>query len=1064
MNDYLRFIGINEENADESQIKNAHFATLRKYNSKKYSATNPRDKQEAELAIDYLRRAQYNRHLPLPKELAHLLPPTAATQQSSSNKETRRSTPQTVTSPAKTDDKANRLEPSVKSPVTERPSEKPLPNDPSRQEAVEPPTPAKIAKPEGPQIGTIQSKPEVESVGTTNQGVFSGGILTAQPKLDDELASTKPKLVPPTINCPNCEWEILTDTDSYCSGCGKTIVNIEVPNEVVIYIDEASNTPYTKSFRITNTGLIPINLAEFEVLQVKAKVSPYREVYLDTNEAIAISITVDPTTYYGRRSGTFRFLYHGKVKEIPLLLKRPPEILLKLLHPKPIPLKNGYEVLLPLEQQTLCCKLETDSEMALTINCLSFIVEGEKRWESSKLYVLDAAHPVEFNLGLKGLPAVGVLAVSFEELGVRNFILQITHVPTAILSVSPTHLLGNEAIILSRQKVPVKLSLQNKRQDILGQGKAEKIEIQGIPDWLTINPASIAHLGAGERVELQLLADTSGRKPGFENVNLQLRYYDPQLDIECNQPIDIKFEFKAPDQSDSWIAIDFGTSNSCATLFEKGRFKILSLEDADLQESPTCLQFVDIEEGIVEHGVVAYSKLFTSLRDLRSTAWAFKPLLMSDKPKTQTFLDVRHERPHHKTADELVEIYASRLFETIESKHGLRPRKIVLTYPVLFGKKQRERLSEAFKKAGVENVVLATSEPLALAINYFYKNQQILGLESFGVFDFGGGTTDIAILRLEQSKGQFKVRLLDVAGINLGGELLTFELARYLYEKLVPAESRSAFAFPKSIEELNSVVEDEIRVNYSQLARSAEELKRNFYSSTSFFDEEFRRSLHDGKSWHVFSTFLEKDAIESLLRKHIEKATDALRAMLQRLCLRGLLSEGKLDFILLGGNSSKLPMVKEMLQEFTGQILVDEDVKTGVMKGALLYVSSPDSLPFSIDEIKHTLPCDVGLAGKFHQLDVVFHRGTVAGTQEALHKRKLKIRDSVIELYYYFGYEQNPQLIQNPQVNCYPIRCGNFADGVELEVEFELLPEGEGIEVRLTDGKNKDKYQVPLVG
>src|SRR5262249_49358126 len=141
----------------------------------------------------------------------------------------------------------------------------------------------------------------------------------------------------------------------------------------------------------------------------------------------------------------------------------------------------------------------------------------------------------------------------------------------------------------------------------------------------------------------------------------------------------------------------------------------------------------------------------------------------------------------------------------------------------------------------------------------------------------------------------------------------TFELARLIYEALVPLAERGSFTFPASLDNLIAGNSDIARENYRRLAGMAERVKRSFHSDDSLFEQELAQNLEGSKGNQTFHATLVRNDIEILLRRRIEQLIVTLIAMVTALHERGAIAARKLDWIILGGNSSRLPLVTEML-------------------------------------------------------------------------------------------------------------------------------------------------------
>ncbi|MBI4850575.1 MAG: Hsp70 family protein [Acidobacteria bacterium] len=897
--------------------------------------------------------------------------------------------------------------------------------------------------------------------------------------LSELSSSGRHVVIGDVINCPDCEWDILSQTDSYCSGCGKSITSIAVAKELIVYISDTSS--YTKSFTITNDGLIPIKINAFEVIDIDATIEPTRTVILGKNESLQVNLRVSENNPFGKRSGRLRFRYHDKPLEIPIQIKEPPQIQLTFPDvPNARNLSDGFFLRLPISQPNFTCQIETNSETLLKINSITL---GQQQLITEEVTIKNNQPFILKILAEKSKEVV--LTIGFQELGSRKFLLKMqqVEVPNLVDQIEQ-YSIGEQAIILGSGIFQTNLLLKNSFDSLTNQGNgiAEKIYFKGAPSWLKIIPDTISRLNPNENCVITLEIDSNQISlPSREYIELELHYFDPQLICHRKRPqaIQLTFEFIEPKEYDDWIAIDFGTSNSCAAMMSGTSIRSLII-DADKfnpnpSESPTCIQFVDESQANYECGMSAYTKRFTGQRAIKATAWAFKPLLSrSYEPIQQTYLDIIHGRAHTKTVDQLIAIYAKSLLEAVKLRNGITPRKAVVTFPVTFGKSQRERLIAAFKTVGLDEVIAPVSEPVALAIHYAYLHREIFAQTGiFAVFDFGGGTTDLAIFQIEPSSANNKhlFHLLDVSGVDLGGELLTFELARFIYQQLVPSSDRNQFNFPNCLEDLLNTSSDIARENYRHLAAFAEYIKRSFQKDETIFDQEIDQNLTSSSGNQTFRTQLSRKDIETVLRPHIEKLIKILIDMISSLYERKLIKARKLDWILLGGNSSRLPLVTEMLAEAffdanKEKVLLDtENIKLGVTKGALLYAIAPEALPFPVDQVNHTLPCRVGLLTSGYRFDPIFERGITNTDNQAVQERYLilPVGKTHLRLYYYFGHEADPKVLDNPKMKEFSVACSQFS-GQEMRAIFKLLPECAGIEVILQAQGQETKQVAPILG
>ena len=353
------------------------------------------------------------------------------------------------------------------------------------------------------------------------------------------------------------------------------------------------------------------------------------------------------------------------------------------------------------------------------------------------------------------------------------------------------------------------------------------------------------------------------------------------------QSISFPIQIRPPQPLEFPIAVDFGTTNSCIAYIDprdQNRERLLEIDlgedisEIGPSEIPTVFQFLAIKKtddlmeflqdlGANERRVSLKEdevllKFGHTLKDLRfrsedipSISWGFKRTLRT--PDEQIIYNdlgtgsislngriyTRGNRYVEVDAIEKVGTYIRFLLESFQENTGYLPTEAVFTYPAVFNR-QKDALRKAIAWATQEmdiKPILEISEPEAIALDYALDiaekhdpGQDIV----YGVFDCGGGTTDISIVRLTpQNDGRPEIEILASDGDDfLCGDLLSFKIAQYLYFQMVPEVYRTQFPFPDTLDKalrLRVKIEEE---NFSQLYELAEAIKENS-RITSFFEE-----------------------------------------------------------------------------------------------------------------------------------------------------------------------------------------------------------------------------------
>ena len=242
------------------------------------------------------------------------------------------------------------------------------------------------------------------------------------------------------------------------------------------------------------------------------------------------------------------------------------------------------------------------------------------------------------------------------------------------------------------------------------------------------------------------------------------------------------------------------------------------------------------------------------------------------------------------------------LKERAEVALGAPVERAVVTVPAYFDDAQRQATRDAGRLAGLE-VVRIVNEPTAAALAYGLGTGGTKP-KTIAVFDLGGGTFDISILRLTPSDDTNPTdffQVLSTAGdTHLGGDDVDHMLVRLFMNEI--SEQLGV-----SIDADQQTFDASTRTALSQFARAIKHTLSDQDSATVRID------LGDNR---VYERAISRDEFEAMLVSWIERA---LRA-----CDRAVRDAKKqhggetIDALILVGGSTRMPLVRKRAGEFFG--------------------------------------------------------------------------------------------------------------------------------------------------
>ncbi len=217
--------------------------------------------------------------------------------------------------------------------------------------------------------------------------------------------------------------------------------------------------------------------------------------------------------------------------------------------------------------------------------------------------------------------------------------------------------------------------------------------------------------------------------------------------------------------------------------------------------------------------------------------------------------------------------------------------RAVITVPAYFNDAQRQATKDAGRLAGLE-VLRLVNEPTAAALAYGLHEQQ-RGLVA--VYDFGGGTFDISILKLiSTGEGDIYQVLATNGDTHLGGDDID-----NLLQSVAHGEVREQFG-------IDLAAHAEAR---QELRKALIGAKHELSSAEATI---VRFSLPGGR---VYAREIRREEFEALIRPIIDRTMSPVKMALAD----AKLAPAQMDEVVLVGGSTRVPLVRRMVEEYFGR-------------------------------------------------------------------------------------------------------------------------------------------------
>ena len=395
------------------------------------------------------------------------------------------------------------------------------------------------------------------------------------------------------------------------------------------------------------------------------------------------------------------------------------------------------------------------------------------------------------------------------------------------------------------------------------------------------------------------------------------------------------------------IGIDLGTTNSCVSVMESGKPKVIENTEGT-RTTPSIIAYQDSGEILV--GAPAKRQAVTNPKN---TLYAVKRLIgrKFDEKEVQKDIELMpYTITKADSGDAWVEINGEKMAppqisaeilrkmkQTAEDYLGESVSEAVITVPAYFNDSQRQATKDAGRIAGLE-VKRIINEPTAAALAFGLDKKE--GDRKIAVYDLGGGTFDISIIEISSVDGEHQFEVLSTNGDTfLGGEDFDNRIIDFLSDEFkkesgvdltkdMLAKQRLKEAAEKAKIELSSSVQTEVNLPY--ITADASGPKHLVVKLTRAKFELL---------------------VDDLIQRTVAPCETAIKDS-------GLSSSDIADVILVGGQT-RMPKVQEKVKEIFGveprkdvnpdeAVAVGAAVQGGVLQGDVKDVLLLDVSPLSL--------------------------------------------------------------------------------------------------------------------
>ena len=393
------------------------------------------------------------------------------------------------------------------------------------------------------------------------------------------------------------------------------------------------------------------------------------------------------------------------------------------------------------------------------------------------------------------------------------------------------------------------------------------------------------------------------------------------------------------------IGIDLGTTNSCVSILENGKAKVIENAEGG-RTTPSIIAYANDGEILV-----GQSAKRQAVTNPHNTLYAVKRLIgrRFDEEVVQKDIQmVPYKIVKADNSDAWVEVNGQRMAppqisaeilkkmkKTAEDYLGEPVTEAVITVPAYFNDSQRQATKDAGRIAGLD-VKRIINEPTAAALAYGMDKAK--GDHTVIVYDLGGGTFDVSVIEIAEVDGEHQFEVLATNGDTfLGGEDFDIRLIDYLVDEFKKETGMNLKGDPLAMQ---------------RLKEAAEKAKIEL-SSSQQTDVNLPYITADSTGPKHLNVKISRAKLEALVEDLVQRTIEPCRIALKDAGV----DVSKIDDVILVGGQTRMPLVQQKVAEFFGKearkdVNPDEAVAMGAaIQGAVLAGDVKDVLLLDVSPL-----------------------------------------------------------------------------------------------------------------